>query len=296
MPVNVERLIEISLRKPLDQETYVPWDATLQEGQYYLPPHLVSLYGTELYETLSPAQRLQLGKCELGQAIFSYSWSESIMCLFMTRYTINLAPDSLEKRFLLRELIEECRHQQMFNKSLTTLNINPVQPLLIHRVLGLFTARYMSASAMFLGTLAVEYVTDMYGTAIYRDRNCHLIPRKMSQLHNIEEGQHIAFTENVLERFTQNASFLSRVTYSMVALLNICFIRSLYVQKRFFDELGVDNPELYYRVPKRNYDRIFGQYCLKPLITYVEHIRGFNWLTRPIWERVLHVKLPAHVR
>ena len=296
MPVNVEKLIEISLRKPLDPETFVPWKATLQEGQYYLPPHLISLYGTDLFEKLTAEQRLKLGKSELGQAIFSYSWSEGIMCLFMTRYIMKLAPDSLEKRFLLRELIEECRHQQMFNKSLTQLNITPVPPAPIHRFLGMITAKYMSPGAMFLGTLAVEYVTDMYGSAIHRDHNCHLMARKMSQLHNIEEGRHIAFTEDLLERFTQKATFFTRVVYSILALGNVCFMRSLYVQKRFFEEIGVDDPGLYYRVAKRNYRSIFGRYCLKSLVDYMEHIRGFNWITRPIWERVLHVKLPRYAR
>lgn len=291
MPVNVERLIEISLRKPLDPETFVPWEATLQPGQYYLPPHLISLYGTPLYDTLTDEQKLMLGKLELGQAIYSYSWSESIMCLFMTRYTINLPPDSLEKRFLIRELIEECRHQEMFNKSLTVLGINPVRPGWFHRMLGGFTARYMAPSGMFLGTLAVEYVTDMYGSAIHRDPNCHLIPRKMSQLHNIEEGRHIAFTEDLLERFTQRASFLSRVTYSIMALCNVCFMRSMYVQRSFFEQIGVDDPGLYYRTAKRNYCTIFGQHCLKPLLAYVEHIRGFNWITRPIWRGVLKVNV-----
>src|SRR4051812_20096241 len=105
----IERLIKISLEHPLLPETYVPWKDDPLETDVFLPEKLNSLEGLALYNDLSPLQKLDLGRHEAVQVMFSYGWGEQLFCLFMNRYILDIPPHHAEHRFLLRELIEEYR-------------------------------------------------------------------------------------------------------------------------------------------------------------------------------------------
>jgi len=164
MDVNeVERLIKISKERPLLPEIYVPWNEEPTPGEVFLPERLNSLEGLPLYNTLSPCQKLELGRHEIVQVLFSYSWGEGLFCMFMSKYILTLQPDSLEYRFLLRELIEEYRHQEMFSQAIQKLNGQPIKPSRFQRFIGLFTAKYLPVDFLFMGGLSVELVTDTYG-------------------------------------------------------------------------------------------------------------------------------------
>jgi hypothetical protein len=103
----VERLIKISKERPLDPQTFIPWQIDPGKDDVFLPEFLTSLHGLEIYNTLTPFQRSELARHELVQVIASYAWGECLFCLFMTRHILTLPLDHIEHRFLLRELIEE---------------------------------------------------------------------------------------------------------------------------------------------------------------------------------------------
>src|SRR6195952_4348982 len=110
----IERLIKISKERPLMPETYIPWQLEPEADDIFLPEILTSLQGLEIYDTLTPDQKLELGKHELVQVIASYAWGEGLFCMFMTRHLLTLPIDSVEHQFIISELIEELRHQEMF--------------------------------------------------------------------------------------------------------------------------------------------------------------------------------------
>ncbi|MFD2146401.1 diiron oxygenase [Mucilaginibacter antarcticus] len=111
----IERLIKISRERPLMPDAYIPWQLEPEPDDIFLPEVLTSLQGLDIYEGLTATQKLELGRHELVQVIASYAWGECLFCVFMTRHLITLQPDSVEHQFLIRELIEEFRHQEMFD-------------------------------------------------------------------------------------------------------------------------------------------------------------------------------------
>ncbi|WP_224996428.1 diiron oxygenase [Cesiribacter sp. SM1] len=233
----IERLIKISKTKPLLPEVFVPWQEEPSENDIYLSEKLSSLYGDPLYDTLSRQQKLELGRHEVVQVMFSYAWSEGLFCLFMNRYILTLMPDSLEYRFLLRELIEEFRHQDMFTQAILRLGGEPVKPTAMHKFVGVFTARFMPSDAVFLSGLSVEVMADTYGTYLRKDPSVYKVLRKVSELYNIEEARHILFAKDYLSRFVSRAGFFRRSWYSYIVLLNIYFMRTLYVKKVIFERI-----------------------------------------------------------
>lgn len=287
----VERLIKISKEHPLLPETYVPWAVPPAGNDIFLPEILNSLQGLTIYDTLTPQQKLDLGRHEAVQVLYSYGWGEGLFCVFMSRYMLSLQPADVEYRFLLRELIEEYRHQEMFAQAVQQLQGQPVQPTPFHRFIGKFTTKYLPADYLFMGSLSIELVTDTYGNYSRRDKQVYTVLRKIFELHNIEEGRHIHFTKGLLERYTQKAGYLKRTAYSMVILFNIYFLRTLYVQKEIFERIGIKEADAVYKLAFENYKQKFAANCLENIVDFVQSWGGFNNATRWLWRRLLDSKV-----
>jgi len=285
--IDVERLIRISKENPLLPEKFVPWQEDIAEGQHYLGEALLSLEGLPVYEMLSPYQKLELSRHEVVQSMYAYAWSEGLFCLFMNRYILTLPPDDVEYRFLLRELIEEFRHQEMFSMAITRLSGKPVKQSPLQNFIGLFTAKYFPADTVFMVSLTLELIADMYGEHLRNDAKAYRVLQKVSQLHNIEEARHILFTKNLLRRFINKAGFLKRSWYSVAIVLNILFFQKMYVKQEIFERIGLRDSGKIYKQAYANYQRKFAAGCLSSIVSFVESFNGFNWITKPVWKILL---------
>jgi len=289
--VAVERLIGISIDKPLMPETYVPWSNTLEAHEHVLPDHLVSLEGMPEYETLTKTQIDEIRRHEVVQFMYSYAWGEGLLNAFLTRQIYNLLPESPQYRFILREVIEESRHQEMFLRGIALLNGSPIPPTKMHAFWGKISSRYFPATWMFLVAISSEYVADAYGREVQADKNMYSTLRKMAELHQIEEGRHIAFTKLYLEKHILNAGFIRRSVYAIIIALNVHFVRTMYVKQAIFERAGVSDSKRLFKKAKKHYRNKFTQYCLSTTIQFTKEMNGFNWITRPIWNRLLNTKL-----
>jgi len=272
-------------------ETYIPWKEEPKTDDIFLPEILTSLYGSEVYENLTPIQKIELGRHELVQVIASYAWGEGLFCVFMTRHLITLPPDSVGYRFLIRELIEEYRHQEMFGQAIAKLGGKPVKQSALHRFFGTFSNKYLPADYLFMGSVAIELVTDVYGNYARRTPEVYTVIRKMFELHNIEEARHILFTKSLLKDYTAKAGYIKRTLYSFVVLLNIYFLRTMYIRREIFERIGIENPEKVYKRASKQYKTKFADTCLKDIVAFVNEWRGFNILTRWTWRKVLGIKI-----
>jgi len=77
----------------------------------------------------------------------------------------------------------------------------------------------------------------------------------------------------------------------VTVLLNLYFMRTLYVKTAIFERIRVQNPEAYARVAAQNLKQKLGEHCLEDAVEFVQSFHGFNWLTRPLWRWVLNVKV-----
>jgi hypothetical protein len=223
--------------------------------------------------------------------MYSYAWGESLFCLFMNKYILNLAPDNVEYQFLLRELIEEFRHQEMFTQSILRLGGKPINISRPHRFIGTVTTKLLPPDCLFMGSVSIEIVSDRYGNYGRKDTNMYSLLRKVFELHNIEEARHIVFTKDLLEKYTSKAGFLKRTIYSYVVLFNIYFLRTLYVKKEIYERIGMENPELAYKIASKNYKEKFTKSCLQDIIEFVNGWRGFNGATRWAWRWLMGAKV-----
>jgi hypothetical protein len=287
----IERLIKISKERPLMPETYIPWQLEPDADDIFLPEILTSLQGLEIYDTLTPTQKLELGRHELVQVIASYAWGECLFCLFMTRHILTLPLDAVEHRFLLRELIEEFRHQEMFGQAIQKLGGKPIKQTGLHKFFGEFSNKYLPADYLFMGSVSVELVTDVYGNYARKSPNIYPVLKKMFDLHNIEEARHILFTKNLLKTYAEKAGYIKRTLYSYVILFNILFVRTMYVKKEIFERIGVENPDQVFKAASKNFKAKFAEKCLEDITEFVDSWKGFNTATRWAWRWILGAKV-----
>src|SRR6201996_1528103 len=287
----IERLIKISKEHPLMPETYIPWQLEPTAEDIFLPENLTSLQGLEIYDTLTPSQKLELGRHELVQVIASYAWGECLFCLFMTRHMLTLPLDNVEHQFLMREMIEELRHQEMFAKAIKQIGGQPIKQTRAHKFFGHFSNKYLPADYLFMGSVSVELVTDVYGNYARKNPQVYQVLRKMFDLHNIEEARHILFTKALLRDYSSKAGYIKRTLYSYVILFNILFVRTMYVKQEIYERIGLENPKQAYKLASKNFKTKFADTCLKDIIKFVDSWGGFNFLTRGMWRAVLGAKV-----
>lgn len=287
----IERLIKISKERPLLPETYVPWQQEPLEQDFYLPEELTSLHGLPIYDTLTIQQKKDLGRHELVQVLYSYGWGEALFCVFMSKHILTLPPDSPEHRFLIREIIEEYRHQEMFAQTITRVNGKPLMQNAAHNFTGKFSTKCLPADYLFMGSLSVELITDVYGNYARRAPEIYHVVQKVFELHNIEEGRHIHFTKGLLKQYTARAGLIKRTLYSLVILMNIYFVRTMYVRQEIYERIGLPNPAEVYKQAQQNYRAKFTRNCLGQIIDFVQSWGGFNSVTCWAWRMVLGVKV-----
>jgi len=292
MDVNeVERLIRISKEHPLMPDTYIPWQLEPEPGNIFLPERLTSLQGLGIYDTLTAGQKRELGRHELVQVIASYAWGECLFCLFMTRHILTLPLDDIEHRFLLREMIEELRHQEMFGEMISKLGGKPIGQSRLHKLLGRFSNKYLPADYLFMGSLAVELVTDVYGNQARRSHAIYPALKKMFDLHNIEEARHILFTKALLKTYAGKAGYIKRTLYSYVILLNIVFVRTMYVKREIYERIGLPGADEIFKIARKNFKRKFAETCLDDTLAFVNEWKGFNLATRWAWRWLAGIKI-----
>jgi hypothetical protein len=226
----IERLISISKKKPLLPETYIPWDIPIQQSEKFLPDELVSLHGLPEFNQLTDQQKQDISRHEIVQVMYSYAWSESLLCLFLNRYILSLKTRQVEYRFLVRELIEEFRHQEMFARAIEKLEGEVLQPGRLHKKIAYYTVSMLPSDITFMCCLSIEMLADRYGDIVRKAPNIYPVLKKLLDLHNIEESRHILYTKLMLQKFTSKAGFVKRTIYSYTILLNIYFFRTLYVK------------------------------------------------------------------
>src|SRR5258705_8593346 len=74
-----ERLLKGSVKKSYAPIVDIDWDAPLDPDKYFLPPKVVSLYGTPLWDGMFREQQIELSRQELVNTLSAGIWFENIL-------------------------------------------------------------------------------------------------------------------------------------------------------------------------------------------------------------------------
>lgn len=235
------RLLRSAVERSYDAEVDIDWDEPWIDGKYFVPMHRLSLYGTRLWEALSPEKRLELSRQEMA-SLFSFGiFAEAALSsiLFRCVATGELANDTT--RYMLTEIGDESRHSTMFSRAINKLG---VEPLLLPRW---FTQAFMAlvnivptGAAIYGWTLLIEEILDRFQreATLSEDLQPHL--RQLMKIHVLEEARHITFAREELVRSYQSAGRFSKALQRvLIALVGVVILPLLFHPAAYRRALGI---------------------------------------------------------
>jgi hypothetical protein len=223
-----ERLLNSSARSSYDPEVDIDWSAPLAEGAYFLPPEKLSLYGTDLWDGLTEAQRIELSRHELCSIASVGIWFEVILMELLGRYVYDRDPVLRHTQYALVEIADECRHSLMFARMIEKIDCPSYGvPPAVHR-LGRVFKRMTSGPSMFGAFLVAEEVLDSLQRETMRDDRVQPLVRMVNRIHVLEEARHVRWAREEVQRQVRRLSrtqlayhrfLLARTAYMVVRSL-----------------------------------------------------------------------------
>jgi len=200
------QLLIASARHSYDPMVDIKWDEPLVEGKWFLAERRCSLYGTELWDSLSLEQKILLSREELAASLAVGVWTEHVLLHLVSRYVYKRDVSSPQVQFALTEVADEVRHMIMFAKLIEVIGseIYPTPEKTLKN--GLVLKTFAPVPALWAMILLTEEFFDRFQREQSNDETIQPLVRTVARIHVVEEARHISFARTELERFVPTLS------------------------------------------------------------------------------------------
>ncbi|WP_167006462.1 diiron oxygenase [Mumia sp. ZJ430] len=280
-----QRLLRSSAALSYDPVVDLDWDAPLLDDAFFAPPHRITLYGTDLWDSMSRAQRIDLSRLELASIASMGIWFETLLMQMMVRRLYDNDPRTAHVQYGFTEIGDECRHSVMFGKLLSKLDAPYYRPVRFMHEGGRFLKATSNGATCFAAALFVEEVLDQMQREAFADESLQPLVRGVSHVHVVEEARHMRFAreEAALEYEGQG-----RVTreWSKLAIATSAFLASRgLVHPHVYRDAGLDMRTAV-RVARTNpYARATRTWAARRVRATLEEIGMITGPSRLLWKR-----------
>jgi hypothetical protein len=238
-----ERLLRSSADKFYDPDVDIDWSAALVEGKAFQPEHRISLYGTYLWDRLSPEQRVELGRHEIASVASTGVWFEVLLMQMLLKEIYNGDPTTRHVQYALTEIADECRHSTMFGRAIENLGAPAYGPRKrVHR-LGRLLPVLGYGPALYGSVLVVEEILDRLQREAMADENLQPMIRMVNRIHVLEEARHVTFARQEvvsgMPKLSRAELYYQRWLIAVVA----CHVTHTLVNPRVYAAVGLDPKE-----------------------------------------------------
>lgn len=238
-----DRLLKSAARQSYDPEVDIDWEAEVVPGLYYMVPERMSLWGTEMFDRLTPEQQVELSKHEIGSIASVGLWFEIILMQMLLRDVYRSDPRSERTHFVLTEIADECRHSLMFGKALGRLDVPAYgPPALIHRLAPLYPTISRGAAA-YASILIGEEPVDRLQRETMHDDRVQPIVRQISRIHVVEEARHVSFARDELVKAVAKMSKPERLLAQTITAQGAYIMMRSLVNPQAYAAVGLDPRE-----------------------------------------------------
>jgi hypothetical protein len=280
-----ERLLTSSARHTLDPQVEVDWSAPLDPLQFAMPEQRISLYGTPLYESLTPAQRAALSRHEVASMASVGIWFEMILMQMFLRDIYDQDPTSAHVRYALTEIADECRHSQMFAQMADYLGCPAYGPGLVGKALGRIAKTLFTGSEIFAATLVAEEVLDTLQREAMKDDSLVPVVAQVSRVHVVEEARHVRYAREELARRIEGTPRAWLAWQKLSTAIAAHVIVTRLINPRAYAAVGLD-PKQARRAAARNpHRRDTLRWSGERLTSYLESVGFIAGPARGIWRR-----------
>ena len=280
-----ERLLTASSRRSYDPVVTIDWDAPFVPGRYWLAPHRSSLYGTDLWASLSEEQRIELTKHEVASAASAGIWFETVLMQMLIREFYDQDPTSRHAQYALTEVADECRHSIMFGRLIERLGVEPTKAKWRDHELGRFLKATATGAHMYAAILIAEEILDAFQREIAADESLQPLIRMVSRIHVVEEARHVKYAREELARQVAAAGPV-RLAYSRLVIARAAAsVVSRLVHPDVYRSVGID-PSLGRRTALANPTfRETLKWSAAKAVEYLTSLGLIDGPSRRVWRR-----------
>ncbi len=281
-----ERLLKGSVKKSYEPVVDIDWDAPLDPDKFYLPPRLVSLYGTAMWDELTREQQIELSRQELVNTLSAGIWFENMLNQSLLRTILHEDPTSNSTHYKLTELGDETRHMVMFGKAIERIGAKPVRPRLFHRmIINFLPLAFQRGSMLWVAALIGEEIFDSLQRQMMDDPELQPIIQRLMRIHVTEEARHIQFARDGARKRVAEMPRFNRWFMANINGLGGYFFNYLFSNPVPYARAGLD-PQRARKIartsPHRRDVQIAG---FAPLAAFLTEVGLMGRLARRGWKR-----------
>ncbi|HJL18872.1 MAG TPA: diiron oxygenase [Sandaracinaceae bacterium LLY-WYZ-13_1] len=196
------RLTEQSRDQFWNVYTEFDWPEELSADRYCMPPELISIHGTELWDELNEEQRKRLSLYEVAN-FFSLTLQGErplVAGLSDRLYSKRVSPEATE--YLHHFIDEENKHMIMFGIFLNKYvgKVYPEKKVALEREYS----KGEEELAFFCKVLVVEELGDYYNVKMMLDDAIEPIVKRINWVHHRDESRHLGFGRRHLTELAEH--------------------------------------------------------------------------------------------
>ncbi|ONI76045.1 hypothetical protein ALI144C_35665 [Actinosynnema sp. ALI-1.44] len=235
-----QRLLNGTARKFYDPEVDIDWDAPLADGKFFIPPNLVSLYGTRMWDEMSHEQRVELSRQEMMNTVSVGIWFENILNQLLLRMAYKQDPTSRHVHYELAELAEETRHMTMFGMLIDKAG-GPAyrNDFLLHNG-GKLLPLVIGGPTVWVATLVGEEIFDSLQRDFMNHPDLQPHVQQVMRIHVLEEARHIRFAREDLVRRMARTPWYGKAVARFAAGFGAYLLKSILTRPEVYRRAGLD--------------------------------------------------------
>nr|WTB33669.1 diiron oxygenase [Streptomyces sp. NBC_00830] len=279
-----ERLLESSAKHSFDPDTELDWDLTVEDGKWFWPPELVSLYDTPLWRKMSEEQRMDLARHEAASLASLGIWFEIILMQLLVRHIYDKPVTSNHVRYALTEIADECRHSMMFGRMIGWSDAPNYPVPHVYHNLARVLKTVSTTPGSFAATLLGEEILDWMQRLTFPDERVQTLVRGVTRIHVVEEARHVRYAREELRRQMVTAprwerEFTRLSCGEAARVFSVCF-----VNPQVYENVGLDRREAVAQVKASGHRTEVMQTGAKRLTDFLDDIGVLNGVGRRLWK------------
>ncbi len=236
-----ERLLRSSEKLSFDPLTDIDWDSPHEEGMWYMQPERLSLYGTALWEEMTPEQRIDLSRHEVASVAATGIFFEMVLMRMLLKHLGGHDAQSKHFQYGLTEVADECHHSTMFGKMIEWLGVPSYGPgSKVRGIAEIMQTPVINDAIAFAGTYYVEAVLDALQREGSTDERCQPLCRRVSYIHVVEEARHMRYADEELARKLDGMGFLDRQRTRLLIPVVAKVCNDILIHPRVYGNVGLD--------------------------------------------------------
>lgn len=278
-----ERLLESSRKHSFDPDTELDWDAPFEEGKWFWPPELVSLYDTPLWKRMSEEQRMDLARHESASIASLGIWFEVILMQLLVRHIYDKSLTSNHVRYALTEIADECRHSMMFARYIKATGAPAYPVSRVQHNLARALKTVSTTPGSFAATLLGEEILDWMQRLTFPDERIQPLVRGVTRIHVVEEARHVRYAREELRRQMADCprweAELARVSSGEAARV----FTQAFINPEVYTNVGLDRRQAIAQVKASGHRREVMQSGAQRLTEFLDEIGVMRGVGRKLW-------------